>query len=71
MKDYYQNTWHKTTMAGQFQTLAEQLEMKPEQFDQIMTGMLKIPKKSLERPGRPFWKNNLLGAITSRITNID
>ncbi|GHA47677.1 hypothetical protein GCM10007103_30870 [Salinimicrobium marinum] len=30
----------QTTIAGQFQILAEQVEMKPGQFDQIITGML-------------------------------
>jgi len=30
----------QTTVAGQFKTLAEQMELKPKQFDQILTSML-------------------------------
>lgn len=38
----------QTTIAGQFQILAEQVEIKPKQFNEIMTSMLEHSKEVIE-----------------------
>lgn len=38
----------QTTIAGQFQILAEQVELKPKQFDQIMTAMIENSEEVIQ-----------------------
>ncbi|SKB39160.1 serine/threonine-protein kinase HipA [Salegentibacter holothuriorum] len=38
----------QTTTAGQFKILAEQVQLKPKQFDQIMTDMMEHPEKVIQ-----------------------